>query len=272
MSKVIENQIKRIYNKIFKEVFTHENSTKLINGFKMEIELDVLKMASSEKYQEFAFKFAKALAAKGLSSQRGIWRKYFQAAREAHHIGLPKTYQQFEYSAMKAAIENNFEMIKSIPKKIIEVMNHKYTSALIEEVVKGTKSRGSFRKMLEKHGHTNAGVIARTEAAKLQTVILQTRATNLGSVVYEWLSSNDQRTRPSHKAMNGVIVFWSHQKPLLDNMRGHAGEFPNCRCSPEPILDEDDLTKSSYKVYNFNTDSIVTMSRSELLELIENEK
>ena len=47
--------------------------------------------------------------------------------------------------------------------------------------------------------------------------------------------------------MNGVIVFWrpDNQKPLLDKMRGNAGEFPNCRCTPLPILDENDITESN---------------------------
>ena len=71
--------------------------------------------------------------------------------------------------------------------------------------------------------------------------------------------------------MNGVIVFWrsADQKPLLDNMRGDAGEFPNCRCSPEPILDVDDLTKTTYKVYNYLTDKVMTMNKKELIDHLE---
>jgi hypothetical protein len=46
-------------------------------------------------------------------------------------------------------------------------------------------------------------------------------------------------TRPSHRAMEGVFVKWS-DPPTLDRMTGHAGEFPNCRCYPEPVVPRED--------------------------------
>ena len=118
-------------------------------------------------------------------------------------------------------------------------------------------------------GNTHSKVIARTESAKLQTVILENRALDLGSIAYIWLASNDKRTRPSHKAMNGVIVFWNFNKPLLDNMRGHAGEFPNCRCSPQPIFDEEDLQKPFYKVYDYRNNNIISMNKKDLIEALK---
>lgn len=265
MNKSIEKKINQIYTKIYNKVFNGKNINNLSNGSRTDIETDLIRLSSSEKYREFAKKFAKELAKQGLASQRGVWRKYYQAARAAHVISLPPTYTQYEYEVMSKAVKNNFDMITSIPTKMLEILNHKYTSTLIEEVVKGNLPRGSFRNMLAKHGHKQANVIARTETAKLQTIITETRATNLGSVAYEWLASNDKRTRQSHKEMNGVIVFWNHMKPLRDNMRGHAGEFPNCRCAPLPIFDESDLTKSNYKVYNYKTDKIESIKKSDLL-------
>ena len=269
MNKAIERQIKQIYSEVYKKVFNNQNLAGLANGQKSGVYNTVASFNSSKKYDEFATKFATALAKKGLANQKGIWRKYFEAARAAHHIALPKTFSDYEAQIMSKAIKQNFTMIKTIPDKMLEIMNHKYTSALIEEVAKGTLPRGSFRRLLASHGSKNAGVIARTETAKLQTAILEARATDLGSVAYIWLSSNDKRTRPSHKAMNGVVVFWNHKKPTLDNMTGHAGEFPNCRCSPNPIMDEDDLTKSNYKVYDYRNDTIITLSKKQLIEALE---
>lgn len=266
----IEQQINQIYAKIFKQVFNRKNLKNLAAGSRTDIESSLLILGSSEKYNKFAEKFAKELAKQGLSSQKGIWRKYFKAAKESGYIALPPTFQEYEYKIMSSAVRHNFEMIKSIPTRMLEILNHKYTSTLIEEVAKGSLPRGTFARELAKHGHRQAKVIARTETAKLQTVIMEERATSLGSVVYEWLASNDKRTRPSHKAMNGVIVFWDKSKPLLDNMRGHAGEFPNCRCAPEPILDETDLTKSNYKVYDYRNDKVITLSKRELLVAIQN--
>ena len=214
MSKAVENKIKKIYNTVFNQVFNKQRIVSLSNGSRSEVELSLAKIASSSQYNKFAEKFSKELAKQGLHFQKGIWRKYFEAAKKSHYVGLPKTFDEFEESIMKKAVENNFNMIKSIPNEILKVMNHKYTTELINEVIEGKKSRGSFKKLLEKHGYTNAGVVARTEAAKLQTLILENRATDLGSIAYIWLASNDKRTRPSHRAMNGVIVFWKQEKPL----------------------------------------------------------
>ena len=269
MNKSIERQIKLIYNKVYKSVFTSSTIDLLSKGDTDSVNLILGKLQSSDLYNKFAEKFSKELAKKGLANQRGIWRKYFEAAKKAHYVGLPITFSQYEKQIMRKAIENNFQMIKSIPDEMIKMLNHKYSNKLIEEVVQNKISRGSFRKQLEKHGVTNSKVIARTETAKLQTVILENRATDLGSIVYEWIASNDKRTRPSHRAMNGVIVFWKQPKPQLDGMIGHAGEFPNCRCSPNPIMDEDDLDESYYKVYNYKSNQVVRMTRNELLNAIK---
>jgi hypothetical protein len=72
--------------------------------------------------------------------------------------------------------------------------------------------------------------------------------------------------------MNGVVVFWRTnelEKPRLDNMYGNAGEFPNCRCDPQIIFDENDLDKNNYKVYNYNSHTIINMTKKELINALE---
>lgn len=270
MSKQIEKDIQKIYNQVYKQVFNKDNTTLLSNGSRIDIEQALNKITSSDKYNEFAKKFAYELAKKGIKYKKGTWRKYFEAARKSHHIALPLTYKDFEYTTLRNAVQHNFDMIKSIPSRMMEILNHKYTSTLIEEVAKGTLPRGSFANMLAKHGNKQAKLIARTETAKLQTAIAQTRSLNLGAITYTWISSNDRRTRPSHREMNNVIVFWRQdtEKPLRDGMRGNAGEFPNCRCDAQPNVDLDDFTNSRYKVYNYKTDKIEWMSKNDLIEAI----
>lgn len=271
MNTKIEREINKLYSQVYKKVFNKEATNSLMNGSSVTVSQRLQLLASSVEYNEFAKKFSIELAKQGLSNEKGLWRKYFEAAKQRHYIALPTTFKEYEMQTLSKAVKTNFEMITSIPSRMMEILEHKYTSTLIEEVAKGNLPRGSFRKLLQSHGAKQAKVIARTETAKLQTAITENRAKNLGSVAYIWRSSNDQRTRPSHKAMNDVVVFWrdQSQKPLLDNMRGNAGEFPNCRCTIRPILNEDDLTKTTYKVYNYNTDTIDTMYKNELLNAIE---
>lgn len=267
----IQKQINQIYEKVYKEVFAKEAVKSLSKGNRDIIEQRLITLRNSSKYNEFANKFAKELAKKGLNKERGLWRKYFEAAKRAHHIALPTNYKEFEYQILGKIVRHNFEMIKSIPERMMEIMNHKYTSVLIEEVAKGNLPRGSFAKTLSKHGANQAKLIARTESAKLQTAITEQRSIDLGAVAYIWISSNDKRTRQSHKEMNKVIVFWrpEPQKPLRDNMRGNAGEFPNCRCDAQPIVDYEDLKDSRYKIYNYKTDKIEWISNRDLIESLE---
>ena len=267
----VERQINQIYTTVFRKVYNRVNMAQLARGNRADILQTAAQLTASDAYNEFAAEFAKQLAKKGLEHQRGIWRKFYQAARALHYVGLPKTWTEFERQQYRAAITENFKLIKTIPQKTLEILNHKYTTTLIEQVAMNKLPRGSFEKQLRQHGATNARVIARTEAAKLQTSIYKGRATALGSVAYRWRASNDKRTRASHRAMNGVIVFWRNgtEKPYLDKMYGDAGEFPNCRCSPFAIFDESDLTASSYLVYNYKTHKIIDMRKRELLDALK---
>lgn len=272
MMKDVEREINKLYKKVFETVFSKKGLLALSRRNRIAILERAEKLESSDAYEEFAKRFAKELTKKGLRHQKGIWRKFYEAAKHSHYVALPKTFAEYEKSTMEKVVLDNFLMIKSIPREVVKIMEHKYATTLIEEVAKGKLSRGAFERQLKSHGHKNAKLIARTETAKLQTAILQGRAQNLGSVAYEWRASHDRRTRPSHRDMDGVIVFWRQgtEKPNLDNMVGNAGEFPNCRCTPQPIIDEDDITKATYKVYNYLTKKVVSMTKNELLTALKN--
>lgn len=271
MSKRLERKIQQIYNQIFKKIFNRTNIKNLMHKNVSSIQLAVLNLENSKMYNDFCVKFSKELSKIGLANKKGIWKHYYQAAKDLGIQSIPSTYKDYEYKQMRNAIDKNFTMIKSMPQKVLEVLEKKYTTLLIEQVANGTLGRQTFQKELFKHGSKNARLIARTETAKLQTAIEENRATTLGSVCYRWIASNDRRTRQSHRNMNNVIVFWRQpsQKPLLDNMRGNAGEFPNCRCDAQAILDISELTENNYKVYDYNTDKIVSMSKSQLIDVIQ---
>jgi SPP1 gp7 family putative phage head morphogenesis protein len=80
-----------------------------------------------------------------------------------------------------------------------------------------------------------ATLIARTEVARTSSSLTQARAEYVGSAGYRWLTVRDARVRPSHRTMEGKFVRWD-EPPTLDNMTGHAGNFPNCRCTPLPVI------------------------------------
>lgn len=273
MNKRTEQQIEKIYKAVFKKIFNNRNLKQALHGNTVVIANNIEMLIQSDAYDRFCKEFSKKLAAAGLNKSRGIWRKYFEAAKRLHNIALPHTYKEFEKEMLKKAIVHNFKMIKSIPRHVFRVYEQKDISTLIKQVAENKVGRGTFVKQLREHGYKNAKLIARTESAKLQTAIDRNTSTELGSKAYIWQSSQDKRTRPSHKEMNNVVVFWRDndmEKPLRDGMRGDAGEFPNCRCNPKAILDESDLTQNNYKVYNYKTDTIITMGKNKLIEAINN--
>ena len=266
----LEKEIDKIYWSVFNKVFkTYKLS--LYRGRLDFLKDGLLRLQNSKEYKEFSEKFAKELSKIGINYQKGLWRKYFKAAKEKRVVGLPSTYNEFQLEMMKKAVIHNFKMIQSIPSKVLEVYQYKYATTLLQQVAEGSIGRGSFEKQLKEHGHKHSRIIARTETAKLQTSILENRSRDIGSIAYIWLSSRDSRTRPSHKMMNGVLVFWrqENEKPHLDNMIGNAGEFPNCRCSPQPIFDESDIKESFVKVYDYRTHEIITMRKQEVIKALE---
>lgn len=271
MNKRIERQIELIYRKIFKEVFTKERLERAEHGDKTVINKALKNYSNSDLFKEFCEKFSKTLAQRGLNHEKGLWRKYYEAAKQKHMFGLKSTYTTFEKNIYEKIVKQNFKMIKSIPDSMMKLWKQKDVTTLLRQVLEGKVGRGTFERQLRLHGAKNAKLIARTETAKLQTAVTEVRSKEVGSIAYIWRSSNDRRTRPSHKAMNDVVVFWrsGEEKPLLDKMYGNSGEFPNCRCRPLPIFDESDLRKNVYQVYDYRSHKIIRKTKKELLEALQ---
>lgn len=127
-------------------------------------------------------------------------------------------------------------LIKSLPLDAAQRVQRLSTEALTD----GGRAK-ELIEMILKSGDVSkarANTIARTEVSRAAGVFTQVRAENLGSEGYIWRTSNDPDVRPSHKEMNGKFVKWD-EPPVLDNMTGHAGCLPNCRCYSEPVIPED---------------------------------
>ena len=271
MNKRIEQKIKKIYESVFNKVFKEAKKRNSLYKYD-DINKVILKFQKSLKFKEFCRKFSVELAKIGVNQEKGLWKQYYNSAKQSKVKVLPSNFTEFQKMSFKKAILHNFRMIKSIPEEVKDVYKYKYIKTLTSQVITGTVGRGTFEKVLKESGSIKAKLIARTETAKLQTAITEDKAKDLGSICYKWRSSNDKRTRKSHREMNNVIVFWrkDSEKPLLDNMRGNAGEFPNCRCDIRLIFNEDDLTESMYQVYDYRTDRIVNMTKQQLLNCIKN--
>lgn len=126
------------------------------------------------------------------------------------------------------------ELIQSIP---LEAAYRAQRLAL--EAVAGGRRADEIASELQQTTsvtENRAKLIARTETARANTALNESRARSVGSDKYIWRTSDDASVRHSHKKMNGRIFKWDNPPSLSDGTTGHPGTFPNCRCYAEPIL------------------------------------
>lgn len=111
----------------------------------------------------------------------------------------------------------------------------------LEGIINATRAK-EISEMIMASGHvtkSRANLIARTEVARTASLVTQSRAEHVGSVGYIWRSVGDSDVRPIHQKLNGTFHRWT--EPPVSGERGeraHAGQIYNCRCYPEPVLDE----------------------------------
>ena len=167
---------------------------------------------------------------------------------------------------IRALVKENAALIKTLPKNIADDV----TAYVARETMKGRRASDiadEIRMMFPKDTKARAQLIARTQVSMTQTNLVRARAEDLGLDWYVWRAcggnNGDGRTRSSHWHMSGVLVRWSDPPAPEDlfplrhvdgtpykNTLGHyhAGQCPNCRCYPEPVVDLD-LLKFPMRVY-----------------------
>lgn len=125
------------------------------------------------------------------------------------------------------------ELITSIPLEAAERVQR----LSMEALENSTRADEIAKEILRSSEVTQsrAMLIARTETSRAVSALTQVRAESIGSIGYIWRTSQDGDVRASHKAMAGKFVRWD-DPPTLDNLTGHAGCLPNCRCYVEPVL------------------------------------
>lgn len=148
--------------------------------------------------------------------------------------------------AVQERIDANVALIRSIPFGEAE----KVAAMVRENLSAGSRADDLAKRIADESGASlaRARTIARTEVSKAQTALTQARAASVGSTGYIWRTARDGDTRPSHRNMEGVFVPWD-EPPTIDGMKGHAGEFPNCRCYPEPVIPREDENGDKAGVY-----------------------
>lgn len=128
---------------------------------------------------------------------------------------------------------------KEISRIVSTAKNEGWNGSQIDKAIKGE---------LEPKFRHRAELIARTESAKLNGSVTRATYSEMGCRYYVWMATMDERTRPDHQAMNGVIcsvddptVYYTEnpddplhpvEHPRTSEMcHLHPGDDFQCRCT-----------------------------------------
>lgn len=154
---------------------------------------------------------------------------------------------------MEAAVKWNVDLISTLPDRLKEDLEDKLAVAWAEG--QRTKSIADMiDDAVDEAGEAceaNAALIARDQMNKMNAAFNQARQTELGIHRYKWRTSDDERVRPEHQAMESLdvgygpgVFAWDEDGPLegtIDGRPCHPGEDIQCRCDAIPIFDLDAL-------------------------------
>jgi len=137
---------------------------------------------------------------------------------------------------LQRALAEQVSLIKSIPEQAAKRVHEIAVGNLY-----GGERYGDLIKVIMDQGQVSrnkATLIARTETARVSSLLTQTRATHVGGTHYIWSTVRYARVRESHRKMNGQTIAWD--APPSPDGPGvgpyHAGQIWNCRCFAIPII------------------------------------
>ncbi len=191
-----------------------------------------------ERYAELIAPWAQEQAARTISAlnqqDEAIWRRN---SRELG-AGIRLQVQRAPVGAtLQRALRENVDLITSLPRQAGERVQDLTVRSLSDST-----RYAELQEEILRTGHvtkSRAELIARTETARTASALTQTRAEAVGADSYVWRTAEDGDVRAEHKRLDGKVFSWDTPPVAGPNgERYHAGQGPNCRCYPEPIITE----------------------------------
>ena len=224
------------------------------SGHIVEQHIDGAKLVNEPEMQKALNAYSKALtpwaqrqSAKLLEQVQKSNKRAYQNKSKA--IGTVLNEGVGEQAAMTASLQllnEQVNLIKSIPLEA-GLRAQKIAFEAAQHGMRAFPDQDTIDELQKQLGMSTevavnrARLIARTETARSNAYINQSRAQAVGSNQYRWHNSGDEAVRHSHKflkgkRLQGMIFSWDAPPTLDDGMTGHPGTFPNCRCFAEPVF------------------------------------
>lgn len=125
---------------------------------------------------------------------------------------------------------HNISLIKTIPQVFHERLERRMTETFAERPF----DRAALRKVLSEEFRStgyNLRRLTRDQTTKAIGNLTHIRQVSMGVERYRWRSSQDERVRDEHRALNGTIQRWDTEPD-----EGHPGYAIQCRCTAQAIL------------------------------------
>jgi SPP1 gp7 family putative phage head morphogenesis protein len=143
-------------------------------------------------------------------------------------VGIPASEPYLDDFIIAATRENVRRVTALLESEFVEAEN-----VILSGFRRGLRFEEIARTLDERFSivENRARLIARDQVASLNGELNRLRQTNLGVESYIWRTSQDDRVREEHEALEGERFTWAQGSP-----EGHPGEPINCRCIAEPVL------------------------------------
>ena len=158
-------------------------------------------------------------------------QRFYKAMESATGVNLSNVIQNEGLEdIIVASTRENVSLIKSIPDQYFKQIE----SIVFTGTTQGSQAGSMIKQIQGLNNSTTkrAKLIARDQSSKINSAISQQRQQNLGVEEYIWVSADDARVRPTHKANNGKRFRWDDPPKKT----GHPGNDIQCRCVARPII------------------------------------
>ena len=139
--------------------------------------------------------------------------------------------------SVNSFVKQNVSLIRSIPSDSLNEIEH----MLYRDAQRKLSPQEMKKKIIERFevAESRAELIAIDQVLKFNGSLTELRQRGIGVKQFVWRSSEDQRVRPLHQALNGNTYSWDDLPVSGTNGERLPPGMPiRCRCYAEPVLDD----------------------------------
>jgi SPP1 gp7 family putative phage head morphogenesis protein len=153
----------------------------------------------------------------------------------------PLIFEPWLISRVRSFVKENVSLIRTIPTEGLSDIEQ----MVFRDARRGLSPQEMRDRITEQFGvsEARAQLIARDQVGKFNGDLSMLRQTGIGVTRYVWRTSRDERVRPDHARLDGHTFSWDEPPVTVTTGKragetNHPGQDIQCRCHPEPVLDD----------------------------------